>query len=261
MTSRRVTAIAVTSALVAVVVFVGLATWFRPSPGPCPAAFRTAVTARATTEGTQSMLVLIAPFSNDALEASKVAAGVTTELMRGIEKREAIRVVYDPGQAPGGPAASGALRDDACLAGSFVYTIEGANPTRRQQDVENARLGLQAHIAAEIERHRVQYLGSPLRILQRASAPQVPTPSDLVLWADFLSNAPDCADPDGHQADPATIRAIVARCAATGTIHRTHATVRILGAGDSPRSVGFEQWARDLARAFCGLISDSCQLA
>jgi hypothetical protein len=189
-----------------------------------------------------------------ALIAQSFKPVISTSLVEGAS----IKLLVDAGKGS-------ALLASPCLDGTKVLTVDSENERRREQELEATAGDLTEHLEHFLQSIKVKRTGSPLRLLQHAAQASTPllgarSVSTTYIWSDFLSNAPDCLNPDGARATEGALAAIFERCRATKSIVAAATDLHILGVGTTIRSAGFEQWTRALAQRVCDSVAlpDRC---
>lgn len=219
----------------------------------CPAALEETASV-GPDAGAQLHLLVDVP-SDAPTSAERIAGDLLPALQRALEDGAFVSLVSDPGE--GSPLAI-----SRCFDGTRWFKVDYDNATRQDKELASALAAAASHVEQFVRDSEVAPTGSVLRLLQRASVDTAATSGlvEVVVWSDFLSNATDCLNPDGAEANTDTISAIRERCAKTRSLRPINGHVTLLGVGQTPRSVGFELWARDLAYAVCEALSPNCEI-
>lgn len=227
----------------------------------CPAAAMRAVNPSGELDEVERVSLMIDLYSNDPAYVLVVRSALRPILQGAVDRGASISLVADPGY-------QAELVSSTCLDGSKVFEITSVNDRRREIDLMKAVEALDQHTGDVLESVPVRRRGSPVRLLQRASI-VANADSDastqggevVYLWSDFLSNAPDCLNPEGEAANERLSKALVTRCKTARSFERVYAPVHLLGLGSTPRSIGFELWARELAFRTCLLLESDCYVS
>lgn len=254
--SSRVIAVAVLAAVLVVAgAVLGLTTLSGASQGEgrCPAALEQMA---STGPDAGARLHLLVDVPSDApASAQRIAGDLLPALRRALEDGAFVSLVSDPGE--GSPLAI-----SRCFDGTRWFKVDYDNATRQEKELAGALAAASGHVEQFVRESEVAPTGSVLRLLQRASVDTATASGlvEVVVWSDFLSNARDCLNPDGAEANTDTISAIRERCAETRSLRPINGHVTLLGVGQTPRSAGFELWARDLAYVVCQALSPNCEI-
>lgn len=239
-------------------VAVGLLAWTlaRSSDDHHDAGCPPALTAHATDlrAAGRPVAVFVDVPSNAPWTAASIARDIAPAVEDALVRGRTLTLVRDAG-------ADSALATSPCFDGTRTYKVDFENPTRQALELERAVAGAIGHVQGFVEGADVAAHGGPGRLLREAVGMfGDDNDTDIYVWSDFVSNGPDCLNTDGQRADFPTIEAIRRRCAEMHAFAPVRGRITLLGVGTTPRVVGFEAWARDLALLVCRDISAQCEI-
>lgn len=161
-----------------------------------------------------------------------------------------IKVTYDPGEG-------GSVMVDECFDGLDSFSTSRANEINRNRALTALRDALGTVVEGNLASLEPAEFGGPLRLLSEARN-EAAQDDVVILWSDFLANDKSCLDGEGLAATRELAAKLVDRCAGMDAVGVGGKSFRVLGAGSSARSTGFEEFAHDLVEEICK-ETENCQ--
>lgn len=197
----------------------------------------------------RSILVLVDLPANDEYHSNQIARDLAPWIVTQLRVSSKLEVRYYGGEGQ-------RIDPSSCLDGSTGYGSMRNNSIRQTRDDEELTEAIRRLLEAEVRAQEVRPRGGPIPLLKLAGniGPDV-----VAIWSDYLANDESCLDALEMEASPELAEALIDRCRDSAIFDGLDEPtfIALLGAGESDRTIGLEDWSNDVRNALCKEI-DGC---